>query len=102
MATSPARFCQWKVENSQENFHGYPEWKTYTIRDARNCCIAVVGEIDRLPAPENQDNAALMAAAPRLLAFAELVADFFANDSSGHAQYLFEQANNAINATKVR
>jgi hypothetical protein len=100
MNTSPTRNGQWKAEKVMENWHGYADWTTYTVRDARNCCIAVVGEVDHLPAPENADNARIMAAAPRLLAFAELVADFFENDSSGHAQYLREQALNAIAATK--
>lgn len=34
--------------------------------------------------------------AGRLLAFAELVRDFFTDDASGHAAYLKEQAVNAI------
>lgn len=64
MTTSPT---PWKVENLMTNWHGYPEWNTYTVRDARNCCIATVGEVDRLPALENEDNARLMALAPELL-----------------------------------
>ncbi len=40
---------------------------TYTIRDSRNCCIAVIGEVDRLTATENEANARLIAAAPELL-----------------------------------
>lgn len=39
-------------------------------------------------------------AALRLLAFANLVSDFFASDSSGHGQYLKEQADNAIAEVK--
>ena len=50
-----------------QEWHGYPEWNTYTVRDARNCCIATVGDVDRLPAPENLDNARLLACAPLLL-----------------------------------
>lgn len=65
MTTSPK---PWKIETAANTcWHGYPEWNTYTVRDARNCCIAVVGEIDRLPAPENEDNARIMALAPELL-----------------------------------
>lgn len=45
---------------------------------------------------ERWDNARLIAAAPELLAFAELVRDFFTDDSLGHAQYLKEQAEVAI------
>ena len=37
-------------------------------------------------------NAALIARAPDLHAFAQLVADFTADDSAGHMRYLHEQA----------
>jgi hypothetical protein len=67
MNISPTRDGRWKVEKVMEDWHGYADWTTYTVRDARNCCIAVVGEVDRLPAPENADNARLMACAPELL-----------------------------------
>lgn len=75
MNISPTRNGKWKVENLMEEWHGYPEWNTYTVRDARNCCIATVGDVDRLPAPENLDNARLMACAPRLLEALEKLLD---------------------------
>lgn len=53
--------------------------------------------------PENADpNARLIAAAPDLLAFAQLVRDFFTDDSIGHAQYLKEQAESAIDKAEGR
>jgi hypothetical protein len=45
-------------------------------------------------------NAYACAAVPELLAFAEMVRDFFADDSAGHAKYLRELAINVIAATK--
>jgi len=46
-------------------------------------------------------NARLIIGAEKLLTFAQLVSDFFTNDSAGHAIYLKEQADTAIDyATK--
>ena len=45
---------------------------------------------------EAKANARLIASAPDLLAFAQLVSDFFDKDSAGHAQYLKEQADNVL------
>lgn len=61
----------WRVVKSQDNFHNYPDWSTFAVRDARNCCLLVLGEVDHLPAPENKANARLIAAAPDLLAALE-------------------------------
>uniref|UniRef100_A0A6M3LR60 Uncharacterized protein n=1 Tax=viral metagenome TaxID=1070528 RepID=A0A6M3LR60_9ZZZZ len=58
---------KWTVEKLMEKWHGYEGWTTFTVRDDRNCCLAVVGEVDNLPSPDNEGNARLMAAAPDLL-----------------------------------
>lgn len=62
----------WTVQSLGDHFNGYPDWTTYTVRDAHNHCLATVGQVDRATAPHNQSNAALLAAAPELLEAAEL------------------------------
>lgn len=48
------------VQPMQENWHGYPEWKTINIRDARNCHVLTIGEVDRLTGEESEDTAAFI------------------------------------------
>lgn len=60
--------AQLKVEELSENWHGYKDWNTFTIRDAKtNVCVAVVGEVDRYFETEYASIARLIAAAPELL-----------------------------------
>ena len=61
----------WNFEKLLDNWHGDKDWTTFTVRDSRNCCLAVVGEVDRLPALDNEANARVMHAAPDLLAALE-------------------------------
>lgn len=57
----------WRSVLLTEYHHGY-EWPVFTVRDARNHCLAVVGEVDRATAEDNAANARLIAAAPEMLA----------------------------------
>jgi hypothetical protein len=51
----------------EEGHNGYPDWKIYAIRSKENCCIAIVGEIDRYQSERIPDTAQLFAAAPELM-----------------------------------
>lgn len=64
----------WVVQESETCYQGYADWTTFTVRDSRNCCLAVVGAVDRLPSPHNKANARLIAAAPELLGLLEEIA----------------------------
>ena len=58
----------WTVQQLETNHNGY-DWPTFAIRSANtNCCLAVVGDVDRYHADQNEANARLIAAAPELLA----------------------------------
>ncbi len=57
----------WKVQPMLDNFHGYEDWTTANVRDARNCHVATIGEVDRLTGKETKANARLIASAPELL-----------------------------------
>lgn len=63
----------WVMQGSETGYRGYADWNTFAIRDSRNCCLAVVGHVDRLPSPHNKANARLMAVSPELLATLEKV-----------------------------
>ncbi len=57
----------WKAVKLLGNWHGYSDWSTYTIRDSRNICLAVVGEVDRAACKDSGAVADILAAAPDLL-----------------------------------
>ncbi len=90
----------YKIQPMQENFNGYSDWTTANIRDNRNCHVLTIGEVDHATGKESREFADFIVTAcnshARLVGFAQLVADFFANDSAGHAQYLREQALNTL------
>jgi hypothetical protein len=44
----------------QENYHGYADWTTANIRDARNCHVATLGEVDHLTGKETRETAEFM------------------------------------------
>lgn len=53
----------WELHELETNHHGY-NWPTFTVRSARNHCLAVVGDVDRATSGNNTANARLIAAAP--------------------------------------
>jgi hypothetical protein len=55
------------VQNLGGGFHGYSDWSTFAVRDARNVALAEIGHIDRSSAVHAKSLAALFAAAPALL-----------------------------------
>lgn len=65
MKTSKAPF---QIQQLHEQFHGYPDWPVYAVRDASNLCLAVVGAVDRATDQFNQGNATLFALAPEMAA----------------------------------
>ena len=69
MKTSPAPYTVQHLEDDHDGFKG---WRTFAIRDKRNVCLAIVGDVDHLTAGENEGNAALFHAAPDLVAALEL------------------------------
>ena len=84
-----------KVEKSQDNYHNYPFWSTYTIRDSKtNVCVAIVGEIDRYFEKEYQSIAQLLASAPQLKRALELIANSYINAYT--AQELKQIARDAL------
>ena len=63
----------WKKQDLGEHPR-YPDWHSYAIRDSKtNVCLAVVGKVDRYFEKNNDANAALIAAAPDLLAALEVI-----------------------------
>jgi len=57
----------WHVENHNPYVRGWQDWQSFTVRDAHNHCLAIVGDVDRATAPFNFQNASIMAEAAALL-----------------------------------
>lgn len=58
----------WTVQTLSDGKKDYPNWKTYAVRDKKNHCIAVVGEVDRGTEFSNAANAMAMAASSEMIA----------------------------------
>jgi hypothetical protein len=91
----------WKAEPIGHGAYGIWDSLGQLVAETRTTEDTSVDKRPGSPSrPEaGQANRKLLTVAPELLAFAQLVSDFFDNDSAGHGHYLKEQAEIAIAKT---
>lgn len=91
----------WVLQSLETNFRGYRDWPTFAVRDSvGNHCLAVIGDIDRATAPNNEANAHLIAAAPDGLEAARMALFEIERLYTGQSRENFED-NAAVKALKA-